>query len=89
VADAGIPNGARDIYVSCTGSDRDWARWIAAELRAQGDKPPVHEREIDGGGNILEWMEKHHDAADHVPCVDGRPRKIPGLQTSDHKGDRC
>jgi hypothetical protein len=59
----------RDIFVSYTGSDRDWAHWIAAELRAQGHEPHVHEWEINAGGNILEWMEQHHDAADHVLCV--------------------
>ena len=40
----------RDIFVSYTSSDREWAHWIAAELRAQGHEPHVHEWEIDAGG---------------------------------------
>ncbi|MGA3005275.1 MAG: toll/interleukin-1 receptor domain-containing protein [Acetobacteraceae bacterium] len=59
----------RDIFVSYTSSDRECAHWIAAELRAQGHDLHVHEWEIDAGGNILGWMEQHHDAADHVLCV--------------------
>jgi tetratricopeptide (TPR) repeat protein len=59
----------REFSVSYTSSDRDFAKWIAAELRALGHVPHVHEWEIDAGGNILQWMEQHHDAADHVLCV--------------------
>ncbi len=33
----------RDIFVSYTSSDRDWARWIAAELRDLDHAPHVHE----------------------------------------------
>ena len=56
----------RNIFVSYTNSDREWAHWIAVERRAQGHKPHVHEWEIDAGGNILGWTEQHHDAANHV-----------------------
>ena len=58
-----------DIFVSYTSSDRDWAFWIANELRALGHAPHIHEYEIKGGDDIYAWMEKRHDAADHVLCV--------------------
>ena len=58
-----------DIFVSYTSSDRDWAHWIALELRALGDVPHVHEWEIGKGADILAWMEQHRAAADHVLCV--------------------
>lgn len=58
-----------DIFVSYTSSDRDWAFWIGRELTALGHVPHVHEWEIGSGENIYAWMEKRHDAADHVLCV--------------------
>jgi tetratricopeptide (TPR) repeat protein len=58
-----------DIFVSYTSSDRDWAFWIAKELEALGDSPHIHEWEIKGGDDIYAWMERRHDAADHVLCV--------------------
>jgi tetratricopeptide (TPR) repeat protein len=58
-----------NIFISYTGSDRDWAFWIAKELEAQGHTPHVHEWEIARGGDIYAWMEQRHDAADHVLCV--------------------
>ena len=58
-----------DIFVSYTSSDRQWAQWIAADLRALGHDPHVHEWEIGPGGDIVAWMEQHHAAADHVLCV--------------------
>ncbi len=58
-----------DIFVSYTSSDRDWAHWIAGELKALGDVPHIHEWEIKGGDDIYAWMEQRHDAADHVLCV--------------------
>jgi hypothetical protein len=48
-----------DIFVSYTSNDRDWAHWIAKELEALG---PV-------GDDIYAWMERRHDAADHVLCA--------------------
>jgi hypothetical protein len=53
-----------DIFVSYTSSDRDWAFWIAKELKALGHTPRVHEWEIKGGDDICAWMEERHDAAD-------------------------
>jgi hypothetical protein len=50
-------------------SDREWAHWIGAELKALGHTPHIHEWEIEGGGDIYGWMEQRHDAADHVLCV--------------------
>jgi tetratricopeptide (TPR) repeat protein len=58
-----------DIFVSYTSSDRDWAFWIAKELATLGHTPHVHDWEIKGGDDIYAWMERHHDAADHVLCV--------------------
>jgi hypothetical protein len=58
-----------DIFISYTKSDRDWAFWIAKELRALDHTPHIHEWEIKGGDNIYAWMEAHHDTADHVLCV--------------------
>ena len=58
-----------DIFISYTSSDRDWAFWIAKELEALGHAPRVHEWEIEGGDDIYAWMERRHDAADHVLCV--------------------
>jgi tetratricopeptide (TPR) repeat protein len=67
-----MPGGGRsvaDIFVSYTSSDRDWAIWIAKELKALGHTPYVHEWEIGAGDDIYAWMEARHDAADHVLCV--------------------
>ena len=58
-----------DIFVSYTKSDRDWAFWLAAELKSLGHTPRVHEWEVNAGANIYAWMEAHLDAADHVLCV--------------------
>ncbi len=58
-----------DIFISYTSSDRDWAFWIAEELKSLGHEPHVHEWEVKGGADIYAWMEAHHDAADHVLCV--------------------
>ena len=58
-----------DIFVSYTKSDREWAFWLAEELKELGHTPHIHEWEIKGGENIYAWMEVHHDAADHVLCV--------------------
>jgi hypothetical protein len=58
-----------DIFVSYTSSDRDWAFWIAEQLKELGHTPHVHEWEINCGDDIYAWMERRHDAADHVLCV--------------------
>ena len=58
-----------DIFVSYTSRDRDWAFWIGQQLEKLGHTAHVHEWEIAGGGDILAWMEEHHDEASHVLCV--------------------
>src|ERR1700693_2989708 len=58
-----------DYFISYTSSDRDWAQWIGKELEAIGHTSHIHEWEIRGGDDIYAWMEKRHDAADHVLCV--------------------
>jgi TIR domain len=32
-----------DIFISYTSSDREWARWIAKELKGLGQTPHIHE----------------------------------------------
>ena len=58
-----------DIFVSYTSGDKAWAEWIGHELEKLGHTPHLHDWEISGGGDLAEWMEKHHHAADHVLCV--------------------
>jgi hypothetical protein len=58
-----------DIFVSYTSSDREWAFWIAKELKALGHTPHVHDWEIKSRDDIYGWMEQHRNAADHVLCV--------------------
>jgi tetratricopeptide (TPR) repeat protein len=58
-----------DIFVSYTGSDRDWAFWIGHELIALGHTPHIHEWEIGAGGDIMTWMDERLEAADHALCV--------------------
>jgi tetratricopeptide (TPR) repeat protein len=57
------------IFVSYTSSDRDWAFWIANELKTLGHVPHVHDWELKGSDDVYAWMEQRHDAADHVLCV--------------------
>jgi hypothetical protein len=68
-----------DIFISHTGSDRDWAFWLGKELQALGHTAHVHEWEVWGGDDIYAWMEQRHDTADHVPT---------GCRTR-NVGDRC
>jgi hypothetical protein len=58
-----------DIFISYTGSDRDWAFWLGKELTALGHAPHVHEWEVKGGDDIYACMERRHDTADQVLCV--------------------
>lgn len=58
-----------DIFISYKSSDRDWAFWIANELERLGHVPHVHDWEVKAGSDIYDWMERRHDAADHVLCV--------------------
>jgi hypothetical protein len=58
-----------DIFVSYTSRDRDWAFWIGHELETLGHTPHIHEWELAAGGDIMEWMEERHQAADHILCV--------------------
>jgi hypothetical protein len=58
-----------DIFVSYTSTDRDWAFWIGWELEDLGHKPHLHDWEVSGGGDIMAWMDKRHQEADHVLCV--------------------
>jgi tetratricopeptide (TPR) repeat protein len=58
-----------DIFVSYTKSDRDWAFWLAAELKELGHAPHINEWEINAGDDIYAWMEARHDVAGRVLCV--------------------
>ena len=57
------------IFVSYTSSDRAWAFWIAKAIEALGHKAFVHEWEIQAGEDIVAWMEKRFDEADHALFV--------------------
>ncbi|MGA8171241.1 MAG: tetratricopeptide repeat protein [Methylocystis sp.] len=58
-----------DIFVSYTSSDRQWAEWIGHELIRLGHAPHLHDWELSAGGDIVAWMEKRHQEANHVLCV--------------------
>jgi len=58
-----------DIFISYTSADREWAAWIGHELEVLGHIAHIHEWEISGGGDILQWMEQRLAAADHALCV--------------------
>jgi hypothetical protein len=58
-----------DIFVSYTSKDRDWANWIGLELEALGHVVHIDHWEVSAGDNIMEWLEKRLDDADHVLCV--------------------
>jgi hypothetical protein len=58
-----------DIFVSYTSQDREWANWIGLELEALGHVPRIDNWEVSAGGNIMAWMEKRHDEADHLLCI--------------------
>lgn len=58
-----------DIFVSYTSSDREWASWIGQALKALGHVVHIHEWEIPAGGNIVAWMERRLQDADHALFV--------------------
>lgn len=58
-----------DIFVSYTESDREWAFWIGQELAKLSHTPRIHDWEVPGGGDIMEWMEKRLQSADRVLCI--------------------
>jgi TIR domain/Domain of unknown function (DUF4062) len=64
-----LPFASAKIFISYTSSDQGWAFWIAQELQTLGHTTYVHDWEIPAGGNIVEWMEKRLQEADHVLCV--------------------
>jgi hypothetical protein len=57
------------IFISYTGQDREWADWIGLELEKLGHVPHVDHWEVSAGDNIMEWMERRLDDADHVLCL--------------------
>jgi TIR domain len=58
-----------DVFVSYTSSDSQWAFWIGQELEELGHTAHIHEWEIQAGEDILAWMEKRFDEADHALLV--------------------
>jgi tetratricopeptide (TPR) repeat protein len=58
-----------DVFVSYTEADCKWAFWLGQLLERLGHVAHVHAWEIGPGGDIMAWMEKRHDEADHVLCV--------------------
>jgi hypothetical protein len=65
----GRRRGVADIFISYTRSDQQWAFWIGQELERLGHAPHVHDWEIPGGGNIMDWMQDRLEKADHCLCV--------------------
>jgi hypothetical protein len=61
-----------DIFVSYTSKDREWAFWIGHELKRLGHKPRIHDWDIAGGDDIMEWMELNIQGADRFLCVVSR-----------------
>jgi TIR domain len=57
------------IFVSYTSGDRDWAFWIAKAIETLGYKAFVHDWETHAGEDILAWMERRFDEADHALLV--------------------
>jgi hypothetical protein len=57
------------IFISYTRKDRDWAFWIGQELDGLGLTPRIFEWEVSGGGDVVAWMERTHNEADHILCV--------------------
>ena len=58
-----------NVLISYTNSDRDWASWIAWELKLLGHRRHIHQREIKSGDDIHAWMEQHRDPTDYVLFV--------------------
>jgi TIR domain len=58
-----------DIFISYTSQDRPWADWIGLELEALGHVPHVDRWEVSADDNIMDWMEKRLDDADHILCL--------------------
>jgi tetratricopeptide (TPR) repeat protein len=58
-----------EIFVSYTAEDRGWADWIGLELERLGHKARLFDWEVSAGGNVVKWMEEHHNDADHVLSV--------------------
>jgi hypothetical protein len=54
------------IFLSYTSSDKDWAHWIAWNLRDAGHEPFVHEWEVGAGTNIAGWMEQRINEAERL-----------------------
>jgi hypothetical protein len=57
------------IFVSYTSDDKKWAFWIALAIETLGYKVFVHDWDIRAGEDILAWMEKRFDEADHALLV--------------------
>jgi tetratricopeptide (TPR) repeat protein len=60
-------DGKRDFFVSFTGADRPWARWVAQELRAGGYTSWFQDE--DFAGSIPESMERAHKGSARTLCL--------------------
>jgi tetratricopeptide (TPR) repeat protein len=56
------------LFISYTGSDREWADWIYDELYAMGHKIDEYSRK-NSDVKFYKWMEAAQQAADHTVCV--------------------
>ena len=70
------------IFISYTSGDQAWAFWIAKAIEALGYKPFVHQWEIQAGEDILAWMEKRFDDADHALLVISATYLLKGKEYS-------
>lgn len=59
----------KKIFVSHTGVDSDWAKWIAQELTRLDYEVSLYVWERQPGGDIAAWMFERFEAADHCLCV--------------------
>jgi hypothetical protein len=58
-------------FVSYTSTepDQQWAYWIGHELGTLGHNAYLFDWEVAGGDDMADWMEKRHDASDHILCI--------------------
>ena len=67
MTDVDVPDGQRDFFVSFTGTDRPWARWVAQELRAA--RYTFWFQDEDFAGSIPESMERAHKGSARTLCL--------------------
>src|ERR1017187_9291310 len=56
-------------FISRAGEDREWAKWIANMLEAEGHTPPLQDFDFKPGQSILHQMKLAEDRANHFIAV--------------------